>query len=93
MIAYKAGLIGESEQYGMLFTDIGMEQTYPIFYKEKYMLEFEKAWILRGEWNEEAAVLQINALKEREQAESEYDIVRTYQLGYIDQSVFKSINL
>ena len=88
MIAYKAGLIGESEQYGMLFTDIGMEQTYPIFYKEKYMLEFEKAWILRGEWNEEAAVLQINALKEREQAESEYDIVRTYQLGYIDESVF-----
>lgn len=88
MIAYKAGLIEESERYGMLFTDIGMEQTYPIFYKDKFMLGFEKAWIIRGEWNEEAAVLQINALKEREEAETAYDIVRTYQLGYIDESVF-----
>ena len=88
MIAYKAGVIEESERYGMLFTDIGVEQTYPIFYKDKFMLGFEKTWILRGEWNEEAAVLQINALKEREQAESAYDIVRTYQLGYIDESIF-----
>lgn len=49
MIAYKAGIIGESKRYGMLFTDIEMEQTYPIFYKDKYMLEFEKVWICRGE--------------------------------------------
>lgn len=88
MIAYKAGLIGESEQYGMIFTDLEMEQTNPIFYKDKYMLEFEKIWIFRGEWNEEAAISQISALKEREQAESTYDIVRTYQLGYIDEWVF-----
>lgn len=87
-MAHRAGAVADSERYGNLFTDIEVSQLYPSFYKDRYMLEFEKAWVLRGEWDEDLAASQIEKLKERQQAMTPYDIVRTHQLVYIDEEVF-----
>lgn len=87
-MAHRAGVVTGNERYGNLFTDVEVSQLYPFFYKDRYMLEFEKTWILHGEWDEDFAAIQIEKLKERQQAATPYDIVRTYQLVYIDEEVF-----
>lgn len=88
IMAHRAGVVTGTERYGDIFTDVEVSQLYPSFYKDRYMLGFEKAWILHGEWDEDFAEIQINELKERQQAATPYDIVRTYQLVYIDEDVF-----
>lgn len=87
-MAHRAGVVTGNERYGNLFTDAEVSQLYPFFYKDRYMLEFEKTWILHGEWDEDFAAIQIEKLKERQQAATPYDIVRTYQLVYIDEEIF-----
>lgn len=87
-MAHRAGVVTGNERYGDLFTDVEVSQLYPSFYKDRYMLKFEKTWILHGEWDEEFAAIQIEKLKERQQAATPYDIVRTYQLVHIDEEIF-----
>lgn len=87
-MAHRAGVVTDSKIFGDLFTDIYVSQLYPSFYKDRYMLEFEKTWVLHGEWDEELAANQIEKLKERQQARTPYDIVRMQQLEYIDEEIF-----
>lgn len=87
-MAHKAGAVTDCKAYGDLFTDVGVSQLYPFFYNDTYMLWFEKMWVLRGEWDEELAANQIEKLKDRQNAATPYDIVRTYQLKYMDEEVF-----
>ena len=83
-MAAKAGIIVDSERYGTFFSDIGVSQIYPAFYKDKYMLDFEKAWVFHGRWDENEAISQIQAYIETQKAATPYDVVRTYSLGYIN---------
>ncbi len=41
-MAHRAGTVTDSARYGDLFTDIGVSQLYPSYYKDKYILGFEK---------------------------------------------------
>lgn len=88
IMAHRAGAVTGDERYGGIFTDAEVSQLYRSFYKDKYMLGFEKAWVLQGEWNEKLAVAQIEELIERQKAATPYDIVRTHQLEFIDEEVF-----
>ena len=63
-MAAKAGIIVDSERYGTFFSDVEVSRIYPAFYKDKYMLDFEKAWVFHGKWDENKAIAQIQNYKE-----------------------------
>lgn len=83
-MAAKAGIIVDSERYGTFFSDVEVSRIYPAFYKDKYMLDFEKAWVFHGKWDENKAIAQIQNYKEMKKAATPYDIVRTYSLWNIN---------
>lgn len=89
VMAFRAGLIDESERYGTLFSEEKLPILYPGFYNSKYILKTVIRWIRAGEWNQEEIEEEIEYVIDRDKAMEPRDIVRTRRIIDIDEEIIK----
>ena len=85
VISYKAGIAKEGD-YGTIFTDEEVKLFYPA-YKNDYMLDGVKKWILHGVWNNNSLNHEIKQLQEKKAAKKPSEIIRTHRIMYVDEDV------
>lgn len=85
VIAYKANIAKEG-CYGTLLSDKEVQELYPAF-RNQYMFETVKKWILRGIWDVDALTYEIESILSKKEAKTPAEIVRTYRIMDVEEEV------
>lgn len=90
VMCLKEGKIEKSADYGYIFSDSEVEKIYPLYYRNGYMFNSVKMWVLEGEWNESEVKLEIDrVIKSKKKPEPE-EIVRSRPLISLDESIIEA---
>lgn len=85
VIAYKANIAKEGS-YGTLLSDKEVQELYPAF-RNQYMFETVKKWILRGIWDVDALTHEVESILSKKKAKTPAEIVRTYRIMDVEEEV------
>lgn len=89
MMVSKAGLIIESQRYNNLFSKLNVEKLYPGFFETSCMVSGIEDWVCCGDWDENRIRFELSAELNRSKAKLPIEIVKSYLLPEVDDSVIK----
>lgn len=90
VLEFKEGKISKSEHYGYLLCDHKIEEEYPGFYDNRYMLQSVKRWIIDGEWDSDGIACEINKMINAKKDIEPKDVVRNSDLIRLDEQTIKT---
>ena len=85
-MASRAGLIKWDKDYGMLFENEKLSKLYPGYYDARFMPNPIGAWVIFGEWNDNAVCESISQQCTNKSKAAEVQ-VRNSRIDYLEESV------
>lgn len=90
VLCFKEGKVEKSEDYGYIFSGSEVEKKYPLYYRNGYMLNSVKAWVLDGEWDESKVKSEITQVIKSKKKQEPEDIVRNCPFILLDEPIIEA---